>query len=81
MPVVVIKVEYLPGVEDPEALTILKNLNILGYGSVKTVQTSKSFELDIEGSAAEARKTAEDIAERILTNPVIQQYSIRILKK
>ncbi|MEM0157021.1 MAG: phosphoribosylformylglycinamidine synthase subunit PurS [Thermoplasmataceae archaeon] len=81
MPVVVIKVEYLPGVEDPEALTILKNLNILGYGSVRTVQTSKSYELDIEGSAAEVRKTAEDIAGRILTNPVIQKYSIRILKK
>ena len=81
MPVVVIKVEYLPGVEDPEALTILKNLNILGYGGVKSVQTSKSYELNIEGSEAEAKKIAEDVAEKILTNPVIQKYSIRILKK
>lgn len=77
----VIKVEYLPGVEDPEALTILKNLNILGYGSVKSVETSKSYELNIDGSASEARKIAEDVAEKILTNPVIQKCSIRVLKK
>ena len=80
MPVVRVKVEYLPGVEDPEALTILKNLNILGYESIKSVRTTKSYEFNIDSDVNRSNKMAEEIAGSILTNPVIHKYSIRVLE-
>ncbi|MCL4341471.1 MAG: phosphoribosylformylglycinamidine synthase subunit PurS [Candidatus Thermoplasmatota archaeon] len=80
MPVIRVDVEYLPGVEDPEAITILKNLNILGYKSIRETRTAKSYEFSVEGEVDKAMGVVDEIASRILTNPVIQKYSLRVVK-
>lgn len=80
MPVVRVDVEYLQGVEDPEALTILKNLNVLGYKNVKSVRTVKSYEFSMDGTETDSLRAADEIASKILTNPVIQKYTIRVQK-
>ncbi len=79
MPVIRVDVEYLPGVEDPEAITILKNLKILGYDTITETRTAKSYEFRIEGKLEEARSTVDEIASKILTNPVIQKYSLQVV--
>ncbi|MCL4315145.1 MAG: phosphoribosylformylglycinamidine synthase subunit PurS [Candidatus Thermoplasmatota archaeon] len=71
-----IEVNYRKGVENPEAVTVLRNLKILGFEDVTDVHVSRIFELDIKGSREVAEKTAREISERILSNPVIQEYRI-----
>ena len=73
-----VEIEYLPGVEDPEALNIGKNLLILGYERVKKVSIRKTYLLDISGSMEEAEKIARDIAEKLLVNKIIQSYRIKM---
>lgn len=76
MPKFRIEVNYRKGVENPEAVTVLKNLKILGFDKVTGVQVSRIFELDIDGTEDSAEKTAREISEKILSNPVIQEYRI-----
>ncbi|HLH85321.1 MAG TPA: phosphoribosylformylglycinamidine synthase subunit PurS [Thermoplasmataceae archaeon] len=76
MVMVKVTVNYLEGVEDPEAITILKNLSDLGYRDVEGLKISKVYELKIKGSKQKAMKVAKEISETILTNPVIQEYDM-----
>ena len=76
MPRVRIEIRYLPGVEDPEALTIRKNLSALGYEDIDSVSSVKVYELDISGSAKDPDAIAKELAEKILINPVIHEYKI-----
>lgn len=77
MPRVRIEVSYLPGVEDPEAVTILKNLRDLGYEQVNDVSVTKSYELSI--GSRNYRKIAEDIAGKLMVNPVIHHMELKVL--
>jgi phosphoribosylformylglycinamidine synthase PurS subunit len=72
-----ITVKYLEGVEDPEALTIKKNLDILGFKGIEKLVISKTYEFELSGKASENRRMVEEIASRILTNPIIQSFEIR----
>ena len=71
-----IEVTYRKGVEDPEAITVARNLKILGYSSIRNVNISKTYELTIEGSEQDGEKIAREISEKILSNPVIQSFRI-----
>jgi phosphoribosylformylglycinamidine synthase subunit PurS len=64
---------------DPQGKTIHDALGSLGYASVAAVRQGKFFELEFEGlSADKAREAAEDIARRVLANPVIESYRVEI---
>ncbi len=69
-----IEVSYLDGVEDPEALTIFKNLSSLGYDSVKSLRIIRSYELDIDSPHYES--VARDIGQNLMINPVIHRMKI-----
>ncbi len=71
-----IEISYLKGVEDPEALTIRKNLNILGFKSVKNVSTVRSYEIEFSDETEDPEKETREMAEKLLVNPVIHQYRI-----
>lgn len=71
-----IEIRYLKGVEDPEALTIKKNLNILGFSSVKSINTIRSYEIDLADDVRDPISEARKMAEKLLVNPVIHEYSI-----
>ena len=72
-----VEIKYLSGVEDPEALTIQKNLQLLGYGDIKKVRTSKTYEFEVSDDSSDAVSTVRKIAEQMLANPVIQSYTIK----
>ena len=64
---------------DPQGKTIHDALGSLGYASVAAVRQGKFFELEFEGlSADKAREAADDIARRVLANPVIESYRVEI---
>jgi phosphoribosylformylglycinamidine synthase subunit PurS len=64
---------------DPQGKTIHDALGSLGYATVADVRQGKFFELQFEGlSADKAREAADDIARRVLANPVIESYRVEI---
>lgn len=71
-----IEIRYLKGVEDPEALTIKKNLNILGFTSVESLDTVRSYEVEISSDVEDPLEEARKMAEKLLVNPVIHEYSV-----
>lgn len=71
-----IEIRYLKGVEDPEALTIRKNLNILGFQSVKSISTVRSYEIEMAPDVKDPVEQARKMAEKLLVNPVIHEYTV-----
>lgn len=73
-------VTYKPGILDPEAKTIQNALKNLGYDAVEDVKAGRYFELHLKVglSKDEAREMVEQMSTRILSNPVIQQFSYQM---
>ena len=70
------------GVSDPEGMNTLKALHLLGYDNVKDAKTIHIFDLLIdETSESKTRNEVEQMCQRLLTNPVIHSYEIKILEK
>jgi phosphoribosylformylglycinamidine synthase len=64
---------------DPQGKTIHDALQSLGYASVADVRQGKFFEVVLEGMEGEAaRKAADEIARRVLSNPVIESYRVEL---
>ncbi len=64
---------------DPQGKTIHEALRSLGYAGVTDVRQGKFFELQFEGLSEEkARQAADDIARRVLANPVIESYRVEV---
>ncbi len=71
-----VQIKYLPNVEDPEALSIKRNLELVGYKGIKNVNSYKIYEFETSMDRNESIREINEIAEKILTNPVIQDYKI-----
>ena len=72
-----VHVTLKPGVLDPQGKAIRNASAQLGYAAVRDVRQGKLFELEIEAaSEPEARKLAAELAEKLLANPVIEDYRI-----
>jgi phosphoribosylformylglycinamidine synthase PurS subunit len=64
---------------DPQGKTIHEALRSLGYGSVTDVRQGKFFEVALEGVPVDqARQTIEEIARKVLANPVIESYRVEV---
>ncbi len=64
---------------DPQGKTIHDALRSLGYASVADVRQGKFFEVALEGvSAEEGKRAAEEIAAKVLANPVIESYRVEL---
>jgi len=67
------------GISDPEGQNTAKALHLLGFDSVKGVHTTKVWEIDLDLPADEARGEVDRMCRRLLTNPVVHDYSVRIV--
>jgi phosphoribosylformylglycinamidine synthase PurS subunit len=64
---------------DPQGKTIHDALHSLGYGSVTDVRQGKFFEVALDGVPADqVQKTMEEIARKVLANPVIESYRVEV---
>jgi phosphoribosylformylglycinamidine synthase subunit PurS len=62
---------------DPQGQAVERALPALGFSGISDVRIGKHVELEVsEGDAATA---AQRIAEALLANPVIEEYSVRVL--
>ena len=68
------------GVLDPEGRALVSALRDLGHGAVADVRTGKLLLLELDAPNPEsARKQVAEMCEKLLANPVIEQYAIEIL--
>jgi len=73
-----VRIELKPGVMDAEGETVQKSLQLLGF-PVKKVNSVKVYVIEINAkSEDDARAKAEEMCKRLLANPVIQEYSVKI---
>jgi len=78
MTVAEVKIELKEGVADPEGRNTQKALELLGFSGIKEVRSVKVFEIYLDLPEHEAKKQVEEMCKRLLANPVIHKYSIRI---
>jgi phosphoribosylformylglycinamidine synthase len=68
-----------PSVFDPQGSTIAEALHSLGYAAVSDVRQGKYFDLDLAvESPAEATRLASELANRVLSNPVIESFRVEV---
>ena len=66
------------GVLDPEAETTQHSLERLGF-ELEDLRSADVFELDLQADDAEgAADRAEEMAERLLANPTIHDYTVEV---
>ncbi len=76
---VLVEVRLRRGIADPQGATIEKALGTLGFSGVRNVRAGKSYRFEVQASdAQEARRSAEDLCSRLLTNPVIEESVITV---
>ena len=76
---VVVDVMPKPEILDPQGKAVLGALPRLGFEGVTEVRQGKRFELEIEGELTESRLAEiHELAEKLLSNPVIESYSVRV---
>ena len=76
---VIVEVTLRPGIADPEGATIERALPALGFSGVRAVRAGKLFRFNIEADGSEsALASAQSLAERLLSNPVIEDALVRL---
>jgi phosphoribosylformylglycinamidine synthase len=74
-----VEVSALEGISDPEAATIERALPLLGFDSVGELRAGRIFRFSVQAADTEAAQAvAEDLAHRLLANPVIQQAVVSV---
>jgi len=62
---------------DPQGKVVKQTLKNMGYENINDVRQGKYFEIDInEKDKKKAEKIIEDICKKLLTNTVIEDYTI-----
>jgi phosphoribosylformylglycinamidine synthase len=78
---VVVDVMPKPEILDPQGKAVLGALPRLGFEGVTDVRQGKRFELEVEGDLTDARLAeVEEMARTLLSNPVIEDYAVRVVE-
>ena len=76
-----VTIKLKKGVLNPEGRTIQRALNFLGFNNVKEVQTYKMIDIIMEGESEEkVKEEVEEMCKKLLANPVIHDYEIKVEK-
>lgn len=76
-----VKISLKEGMLNPEATTIERSLDLLGY-KVKNAETVDIVKFQIDGDNSEdVEKAVVDMCERLLCNPVIHNYEISVVSQ
>ena len=74
-----IKIMPLKELLDPQGKAVLGGLTNLGIKSIADVRIGKHIQLNLEAaSTEEARLIAQEAAEKLLANPVMEEFEIHI---
>jgi phosphoribosylformylglycinamidine synthase len=70
-------VRLKPGLLDPQGKAVEGSLPAMGWSNVSGVRVGKHVELIVEAAdEASARAQVDEMASRLLSNPVIEEYQV-----
>ena len=70
-----------PAILDVQGKTVENALRSLGYDNAGGVRIGKHITLEIEaGSLEEAEKTAHEIAGKVLSNPIMEDFRLTVVE-
>jgi phosphoribosylformylglycinamidine synthase len=76
---VFVETRLRPGIADPEGATIERSLPALGFEGIDGVRVGKAFRFELEAEdAATARAHADEVTQRFLINPVIEDADVAV---
>jgi phosphoribosylformylglycinamidine synthase len=76
---VVVDVMLKPEILDPQGKAVQGALPRLGFSGISDVRQGKRFELELEGDVTDERLAEVGrAAETLLSNPVIETYTVRV---
>ena len=76
---VLVEVRLRPGIADPQGATIQRALPALGFDGVREVRVGKAIRFTVEaGDEIAARQQVEELCQRLLANPVIEDTAVTI---
>jgi phosphoribosylformylglycinamidine synthase subunit PurS len=79
VPRVVVDVMPKPEILDPQGKAVQGALPRLGFSGVTDVRQGKRFELEIEGDVTDdVLADVHKMAETLLSNPVIENFSVHV---
>ena len=77
---VIVDVMLKPEILDPQGRAVQGALGRLGLSGVADVRQGKQFVIELAGDLDDARRaTLEELAGELLSNPVIENYTITVL--
>lgn len=78
---IVVEVMLKPEILDPQGNAVASALPRLGFTFAQSVRQGKRFEIEIAGDVTPAMLAEVDkAAEKLLSNPVIENYSVKVEK-
>ena len=70
-------VQLKPGLLDPQGKAVEGSLPAMGWTNVRGVRVGRHVELTIEAESEEvAQAQVEEMAARLLSNPVIEEFQV-----
>ena len=77
---VMVDVMLKPEILDPQGRAVQGALGRLGLSGVADVRQGKHFVIELEGDLDDARRaTLEELAGELLSNPVIENYTMTVV--
>ncbi len=75
----VVSIRLRPSILDPQGKAVMHALSNLGFGAIAEARIGKLIELSVEAdSAEEARSVATSACEKLLANPVMEDFEIDV---
>jgi phosphoribosylformylglycinamidine synthase subunit PurS len=66
-------------VHDPQGEAIWQTLQHMGYSKITSVRQGKVFDIEMEHmNQSDTTKLLEEIARKVLANPIIEEYVIEL---
>lgn len=76
---VLVEVRLRPGIADPAGATIQRALPALGFAGVEDVRVGKAIRFTVEAAdGIAAHRLAEQLCQRLLANPVIEDAVVSV---
>jgi phosphoribosylformylglycinamidine synthase PurS subunit len=76
---VLVEVRLRAGIADPQGATIQRALPALGFDGISDVSVGKAFRFTVAASTSdEASAIGEELAHRLLGNPVIEDSTVSV---
>jgi phosphoribosylformylglycinamidine synthase len=74
-----VRITPRPGLLDPQGQAVEHALDALGFPGVRNVRIGRAIDLTVDAaSSADAEATTRRMCERLLANPVIEDFLVEV---